>query len=189
MPPRGYPDRSARLHVDEHGSIGLTTAAGKVVHAQHPWRRRDQIGRGAHETQQGRAVDGEVKPLGKPRTRATTEGEAKVGQVGPLTVGAASADRGEGGEALGEDGARASSGATDEATDVEPEGDLASGTGAVGEAARIAAVDTGRAMATNWTGSGAPGGTEGEDDAPVIVGEIVKAKADEVWEELRETHE
>ena len=189
MQPRGYPDWSARLHVDEHGSIGLTTAAGKVVHAQHPQRECDRIGGGAHQAQQRRAADGEVKALSKPRTGTPTEGETKVRHIGALRVGAAGMDSGEAGEAFGEDGTRARGDTTDEATDMEMEGDSLSGTGAIREVAPVTTVDTGRAATTDRTGSSAPGRVDGEDDAPVIVGKIVKAKADEVWEELRETHE
>lgn len=175
MPPRGYPDWSARLHVDAHGSIRLTTTAGKVVHAQHPHCRWDRIGGGAHQAQQCRAADGEAKALGKLRTGTPTEGEAKVCHIDARHVGAAGMGSGETREAFSEDGTRARRDMTDEATDMEMEGDPLSGTGAINEAASVTTMDTGRAAATDRTGSSAPGRANGEDDAPVIVGEIVKA--------------
>ncbi len=104
-------------------------------------------------------------------------------------MGAASADRREVGEAFGEDRQWARRGATDEATDVESQGDQASGTGTIREAAPVATVDAGRAAATERTTSGTPGRVDGEDDSLVIVGEIVEAKTDEMWEELGERHE
>jgi hypothetical protein len=45
-------NRSACLHVDEHGPIGLTTAAGEVVYTQHPWRRGNWVGRGVHQAEE-----------------------------------------------------------------------------------------------------------------------------------------
>lgn len=95
---------------------------------------------------------------------------------------------GEAGKAFGEDGARANGGTTDETTDVKAERHPLSGAGTIGEAAPVTTMDTGRAAATDRTARGAPSRVEGEDDAPIIVGEIVKAKADEMWEELGETH-
>lgn len=129
-----------------------------------------------------------MEALGEPRTRTTTEGEAKVGHIGTLTVGAASADRSEGGEALGEDGTRARGDTTDEATDMEREGDSLSGTGAISEVAPVAAVNTGRAMATNRTDSGAPSRADSEDDAPIADSDVVNMQASKMGKQLRETH-
>ncbi len=181
-------DRSACLHVDEHGPIGLTPTTGKVVHTQHPWWRCNWIGRGAHQAQQRRATGGECEALGEARTGTSTEGEAKVRHVGALRVGAAGMGSGEARKAFGEDGTRASGGATDETTDLKAERHPLSGTGTVGEAAPVTTMDTGRAAATERTARGAPGRVEGEDDPPIIVGESVKAKADKMREELGETH-
>lgn len=49
-------------------------------------------------------------------------------------------------------------------------------------------MDTGRAVTTERAGSGAPGRVEGEDDAPFMVSEIIKAKTDKMREEVGEMH-
>jgi hypothetical protein len=182
-------DGAACLHVDEHGPIGLTPTTGKIVYTQHPHGRRDWRGGSTHQAEQCRATDGECEALGEARTGTSTEGEAKVRHVGALRIGAASMSSSEARKAFGEDGTRASGGATDETTDMKAERHPLSGAGTIGEAAPVPTMDTGRAAATERTARGAAGRVEGEEDTPIIVGESVKAKADKVGEELGETHQ
>jgi hypothetical protein len=126
--------------------------------------------------------------VGKPRTGTPTEGEAKLPHVGALRIGAAGVGSSEAGKALSEDGARAHGGATDETTHLKAERHRLPGAGTIGEGAPIPTMDPGRAAATERAGSGAAGGMEGKDDTPIVVGDLVKAKADKVGEELGETH-
>ena len=91
-------------------------------------------------------------------------------------------------EALGEDGARAAGGGTHEATYTEAEGDRTSGAGTVGDAAPVAAMDSGRAPAAQRAGGSAPGGADGEEDGLLVDGDIVDGQAGEVGEQPLETH-
>jgi hypothetical protein len=80
-------DHSVGGHVDEHGSIGVATSPGEVVHAQHGQRCNGPVGQGADQPQQRHLAHLRPEPAGQPGTGSATQRQCHRGvEVNHVTV-------------------------------------------------------------------------------------------------------